>query len=75
MTDIALEVNCATGVVTERPLTAQEIADLEAQAQAWATEKAALAAEAQAIANAKASATSKLAKLGLTTAEIQALLS
>ena len=46
MTDTpkAIEVNCETGVVTERELTAQEIADREAAAEAKASAEAKLAA-------------------------------
>ena len=36
----AIEVNCATGEVTERPLTAEEIAQREADATAYAAQKA-----------------------------------
>jgi len=32
MSDIAIEVNCETGEVIERPLTAEEIAEREAEA-------------------------------------------
>jgi hypothetical protein len=72
-TPIALEVNCETGEVVERPLTAEEIADREAAAAAWAEEQAAREAAEQAAADAKASAHAKLAALGLTTEEIAAL--
>ena len=69
----AIEVNCETGEVTERPLTADEIAANEAAA----VESAAAAHEAevaaQAVADAKASAQAKLATLGLTAEEIAAL--
>ena len=69
----AIEVNCTTGEVIERPLTAEEIAQREADAQAAearrAEEEAAKAAEEAA----KASAQSKLASLGLTPEEIAAL--
>ena len=69
----AIEVNCSTGVVTERPLTAEEVAQREADAQAAearrAEEEAAKAAEEAA----KASAQAKLAALGLTPEEIAAL--
>lgn len=55
---IALEVNCETGEVTERPLTADEIAaneDAAAQAEAdRAAEKAAADAKAALKASAKA---------------------
>jgi len=70
----AIEINCETGEVTERPLTAEEIAANEAaQAQAAAS---ALAAEEEAAAKAaaKASAQAKLATLGLTADEVAALL-
>ena len=69
----AIEVNCTTGEVTERPLTAEEIAQREADAQAAearrAEEDAAKAAEEAA----KASAQAKLKALGLTAEEIAAL--
>jgi hypothetical protein len=38
-TPIAIEVNCQTGDVTERPLTAEEIAQREADAAAAATRR------------------------------------
>ena len=67
----AIEVNCATGEVTERPLTAEEIAANEAAAaQAEADAKKA-EAEAQAKAVAKAEL---LAKLGITAEEAALLL-
>ena len=66
-------VDCSTGVTTEVELTAEEIAQREADAAAWATEKAAREAEATAKAVAKASANAKLAALGLTPEEIAAL--
>jgi len=75
MTDTftAVEVNCTTGEVTERPLTAEEIAQREVDAAAYAVELAAReAAEAAALA-AKESAQSKLAALGLTADEITAI--
>ena len=56
------------------PLTAEEIAQREADAQAAAAEQAAREAEAQAKADAKASAIAKLAALGLSDTEITALL-
>ncbi len=73
-TPTAIEINCETGEVTERPLTAEEIAANEA-AQAKA-EADALAAEEEAAAKAaaKASAQAKLATLGLTADEVSALL-
>jgi hypothetical protein len=63
----AIEVNCATGEVIERPLTADEIA---AQAQAEADR---VAAEAAAAVKAEAK-TALLAKLGITAEEAALLL-
>ena len=68
----AIEVNCATGEVVERPLTADELAQREADAAAFAAaehEKEVAAAEA---ATAKAAL---LAKLGITDEEAKLLLS
>jgi len=70
-----LEVNCETGEVLEIELTDVEIAEREAQAQAFAVQQATLAAEQAAKDAAKTAAINKLAKLGLTEAEVQALLS
>ena len=70
-----LVVDCSTGEVTEVELTAEEVAQREADAQAWAAELAQREAEATAKAEAKASAEGKLAALGLTSDEITALLS
>jgi hypothetical protein len=69
----AIEVNCATGEVTERPLTAEEITQRETDAAAYAIEKAEQDAAAEAAAAAKASGQAKLAALGLTADEIAAL--
>lgn len=69
----AIEVNCETGEVTERPLTAEEISANEAAAAQAEADRAAREAEAQATADAKASAQEKLAALGLTPDEISAL--
>lgn len=70
---VAIEVNCETGEVIERPLTAEEIAaNEEAAAQAAARAHEAEVA-AQAVADAKASAEAKLAALGLSAEEIAAL--
>jgi hypothetical protein len=69
----AIEVNCTTGEVIERPLTAEELAQREADAAAFAAaevEREATKAAAQA---AKESAQAKLAALGLTAEEIAAL--
>jgi hypothetical protein len=66
-------VNCETGETQVVPLTAEEIAQREADAAAYATRKAAEEAEASARAAAKASAESKLVALGLSAEEIAAL--
>lgn len=68
-----IEVDCSTGISTERDMTAEEIAQMEAmradaEARRIAEEEAAAAKAA-----AKASAESKLAALGLTPEEIAAL--
>jgi len=59
-TPTALEVNCATGEVTERELTAAELAQREADVAAWTTEKSEREAEEEAKAVLKASAKAKL---------------
>jgi hypothetical protein len=67
----AIEVNCATGEVVERPLTQDELAQREAEAAAFAAaehEKEVAAAEA---AVAKAAL---LTKLGITADEAKLLL-
>jgi len=69
----AIEINCTTGEVTERPLTAEEIAANEAAATAAAAAQHEAEAEAAAVAEAKANAQAKLAALGLTQEEIAAL--
>ena len=73
-TPIAIEVNCETGEVIERPLTAEEIAANEAAAAKAAADALAAEEVAQAKAAAKASAQAKLATLGLTADEVAALL-
>jgi hypothetical protein len=69
----AIEVNCATGEVTERPLTTEEIAQREADATAYAAAEADRVAAEEAAQAAKESAQSKLAALGLTADEITAI--
>ena len=65
----AVIFDAATGEVTERPLTADEIADREAmRAEAEARQ-----AEQDAKVAARESALAKLAKLGLTANEVAAL--
>ena len=66
-------VDCSTGVTTEVELTAEEIAQREADAVAFAAEQAEREAAEAAKAAAKASAESKLAALGLSADEIAAL--
>ena len=75
MTDTpkAIEVNCTTGEVTERPLTAEEISQREADAAAHAVAQAERQAAQAAVEAARTSANEKLAGLGLTTEEIAAL--
>jgi hypothetical protein len=68
-----LIVDCSTGITTEVELTAEEVAQREADAVAFKEIKAAEEAAAQAKADAKASAEAKLAALGLTADEIAAL--
>jgi hypothetical protein len=63
----AIEVNCATGEVIERPLTASEIAAAEAAATQAEADR--VAAEAKAEAKA-----ALLAKLGITADEAALLL-
>ena len=72
-TPTKIVVDCSTGEVQELPLTAEEIAQREADAAAFAAEQAAREAEAAATAAAKESANAKLAALGLTADEIAAL--
>jgi len=75
-TPIAVIVDCSVpgGAVTERPLTAEEIAQREADAAAAAAAEAERLAEEEAKAAAKASALAKLEALGLTADEAAALL-
>ena len=72
-TPIAIEVNCETGEVVERPLTAEEIAQRDADAAAAAAAEAERITAEEAKAAAKASAIAKLAALGLTEDEAAAL--
>lgn len=69
-----LVVDCSTGAVEEVPLTAEEIAQREADAAAFAEAEAARLAEEAAKAAAKESAKAKLAALGLTEEEVSAFL-
>lgn len=67
----AIEINCETGEVIERPLTADEIAANEAAAAQAEADRLAAEAEAQAKAEAKAAL---LAKLGISEDEAKLLL-
>ena len=71
-TPIAVELNCSTGEVIERPLTAEEIADREATTARLEAER--IAAEDEALAKATAKA-DLLEKLGITQEEAALLLS
>lgn len=71
-TPTKIVVDCSTGAVEEVPLTAEEIAQREADAAAWAEQKAAEEAKAAAKEAAKAEL---LAKLGITADEAKLLLS
>ena len=76
MTDIltAVEVNCETGEVIERPLTAEEIAQREVDAAAAEARRAEEATAAEALAALKTSAKAKLvAGTPLTEAEAATL--
>jgi hypothetical protein len=67
-----LIVNCETGQTEEVELTAEEIAQAEADTQAFAAEQAAREQAEAEQAAAKASAVAKLAALGLTSDEVSA---
>ena len=73
MADTRIEVNCATGEVTEIALTAAEIAERDQQAAQAAADAQAKAAADQAKADAKLAAQAKLQSLGLTGEQITAL--
>ena len=68
-----LVVDCSTGETTEVELTAEEIAQREADAAAFAEAEAQEEADAQAKAAAKQAAQDKLKALGLTDIEVAAL--
>ena len=68
-----LVVDCSTGVVAEVELTAEELAQREADRIAYEAEKERLEQEKLAAEELKASANAKLAALGLTPEEIQAI--
>ena len=68
-----IEVDCSTGVSTERDMTPDELAAQEKMAADMAAQQAEQEAQAKAKADAKASAAAKLAALGLTADEVAAL--
>ena len=68
-----LEINCETGEETITPLTAEEIAQMEAGRLAFEEAQAAAQAEADAKEAARQSGIAKLMVLGLTEEEAQAL--
>lgn len=68
-----LIINCETGEQTEVELTAEEIAQREADAAKAEADRVAREAEEAAKAAAKASAEAKLSALGLTAEEVAAL--
>jgi hypothetical protein len=72
-TPMVVEVDCSTGISTERPMTAEEIAQREAMVADTQARQAEEEAAAKAKAAAKASAEAKLAALGLSAEEIAAL--
>ena len=68
-----LVVDCSNGITSEVELTAEEIAQREADAAAFAEAKAAEEAAAAAKAAAKQAAQDKLKALGLSDLEVAAL--
>lgn len=66
-------IDCETGEVIERELTADELAQQKIDEANTMAEKAKQEMEAEAKAQAKASAQAKLAKLGLTVEDLTAL--
>jgi Holliday junction resolvasome RuvABC DNA-binding subunit len=72
-TPTAVEINCETGEVVTRPLTAEEIAAQAAAAEQAAQEQAARDAEAAQKEADRQAGIAALKKLGLTDAQISAL--
>ena len=70
---IKVIVDCSTGITTEVELTAEEIAQREADAAAFAAEQATKEAEEASRLAAKGAAQQKLMSLGLTAEEIAAI--
>jgi len=67
-----IEVDCSTGISTEREMTAEEVATQEAMAAQMEADRVAKEAADTASAAAKESGAAKLAALGLTAEEIAA---
>jgi len=67
-------VDCETGITKIVPLTLEEIADSKAQAEAFAAEQAAREAEAAQKEADRQAGIDALKKLGLTDAQISALI-
>ena len=68
-----LVVDCSTGIATEVPLTAEELAQRETDRLAYEAQEAERLAAEAARSEAQASAVAKLTALGLTADEIAAL--
>ena len=68
-----LVVDCSTGIATEVPLTAEELAKRETDRLAYEAQEAERKAAEEAKETAKASANAKLKALGLTDSEIAAI--
>lgn len=68
-----LVVDCSTGISEEIELTDAEVAQMQADAEAYAEQKAAEDAAKAAVEAKKVSGKAKLKALGLTDAEIEAL--
>jgi hypothetical protein len=70
-----LVVDCSTGIATEVPLTAEELAQRETDRLAYEAQESERLAAEEAKETAKASANAKLKALGLTADEIAAITS
>jgi hypothetical protein len=68
------EIDCSTGIQSEREMTEEEYINYENAQAEMLSAAAEREAEANALAEAKASANAKLAALGLSEAEIAAIL-
>jgi TctA family transporter len=71
--NIIVEIDCSTGISTEREMTTEEIQAMSERQAEFESQQAANAAASEAKAEAKASAEAKLLALGLTSEEIAAL--